>query len=188
MNKHSLAALAVCALLGAPAFAQKVTVDYARGYDFDQVKTFTIVSPAESPTGNQLTDDRIVSAIARKLKEGGLQQVPTGGNILVTFHVTTEDNVVFNTTSYGYGGWGAGWGRWGGYGGYGGGSSTTTAQTYVEGTLIVDAYEPAEKKLVWRGTGTVTVKENPDKRTKQIDAILEKMGARWQKILAEQGK
>ena len=24
---------------------------------------------------------------------------------------------------------------------------------------IVDAYEPGDKKMVWRGTGTVTVKE-----------------------------
>ena len=187
MNKTTLGALATLALLSTPAFAQKVTVDYARGYDFDTVKTFTIVKPAESPTGNQLTDDRIESAIARKLKDGGLQQVPSGGNILVTYHVTTQDNVVFNTTSYGYGGWGAGWGRWG-YGGYGGGSSTTTSQTYTEGTLIIDAYEPAEKKLVWRGTGTVTVKGAPDKRAKQIDSIVEKLGVRWQKILAEEGK
>jgi hypothetical protein len=186
MNKSPLAALAVCTHLAAPAFAQKVTVDYARDYDFDQVKTFSIVKPQESPTGNQLTDSRIESAIARKLKEGGLEQAPNGGNLLVTYHVTTQDNVVFNTTDYGYGGWGAGWGRWGG--GYYGGSSTTTTSTYTDGTLIIDAYDPGDKKLVWRGTGTVTVKDNPDKRAKQIDAIVDKLGVRWQKILAEQGK
>jgi hypothetical protein len=188
MTKTTLGALAILALFGTSAFAQKVTIDYARGYDYDQVKTFTLVKPPESPTGNQLTDSRIESAIVRKLKDGGLEQVPSGGNILVTYHVTAKDNVVYNTTNYGYGGWGAGWGRWGGYGAYGGGSSTTTAQTYVEGTLIVDAYEPVEKKLVWRGTGTVTVKGDPEKRAKQIDAIVDKMGVKWQKILAEEGK
>ena len=106
--------------------------------------------------------------------------------------MTTQDNTVFNTTSFGYGGYGGGWGGYGrrGYGGYHGGigSTSTTASTYTEGTLIIDAYEPSEKKLVWRGTGTVTVKDKPEKQSKQIDSILAKMGKKWDKILANQGK
>ena len=41
---------------------------------------------------------------------------------------------------------------------------------------------------MWRGTGTVTVKDKPAKQTKQIDSILAKMGKMWDKILANQGK
>jgi hypothetical protein len=54
--------------------------------------------------------------------------------------------------------------------------------------LIIDAYEAAEKKLVWRGTGTVTVKADPEKRARQVDKILIKLGDKWDKILAKQGK
>ena len=38
------------------------------------------------------------------------------------------------------------------------------------------------------GTGTVTVKSKPEKQQKQIDKILSKLGAKWDKILAGQGK
>ena len=90
------------------------------------------------------------------------------------------------TTSFGYGGVGRGWGGWGG--GMGMGSSTTTSSTYTEGTLIIDGYGPDDKKMVWRGTGTVTVKSKPDKQAQQIDNILSKLGDKWDKILAGQGK
>ena len=85
----------------------------------------------------------------------------------------------------GYGGYGMGWGGWG-MGGMG--SSTTYATTYTEGTLIIDGYDPEEKKLVWRGTGTVTVKAKPEKQIKQVENILEKIGKKWEKILAGKGK
>jgi hypothetical protein len=113
----------------------------------------------------------------------------------VTFHVTTEDNTVFSTDNYGYGGWGPGWGGYGryGYGGYGGyyggmGTTTTRATTYTDGTVILDAYEPGDKQLVWRGTGTVTLKAKPEKIDKQIDNIFNKMATKWQKILKNQGR
>lgn len=184
--------LIVFAVVATPALAQKITIDYAHDFDFSQVKTFTYVETKDSNTGSDLTDSRITNAILTELREGGLSQVADGGDIYVTYHVTSQDNTVFNTTSYGYGGMGPGWGGYGryGYGGYGGmgGSSTTTSQTYTDGTLILDAYEPSEKKMVWRGTGTVTLKQKPEKVAGQIDNILTKMGNKWDKILAGQGK
>ena len=112
------------------------------------MKTFTYVETSDSDMSNELMDkrmDRPSSPPCRK----GLQQVDEGGDIYVTYHVS-EDNTVFNTTNYGYGGWRRlGWLRWvrlrwlrrllRGMG------PTTTADTYTEGTLILDAYEPAEK-------------------------------------------
>ncbi len=67
-------------------------------------------------------------------------------------------------------------------------SSTTYATTYTEGTLIIDAYNPETKKLVWRGTGTVTVKYNPEKQIQQIEKILDKIGGEWDEILEGQKK
>ncbi len=186
--------LVVFAVVATPALAQKITIDYAHDFDFSQVKTFTYVDTEDSNSGNQLTDNRLRNAILTELREGGLAQVAADGDIYVTYHVTTQDNTVFNTTSYGYGGWGPGWGGYGryGYGGfYGGmgmGGSTTPATTYTDGTLIIDAYEPSEKKMVWRGTGTVTIKAKPEKQVKQVDNILRKMGNKWDKILKNQGK
>ena len=184
MMRRTLGCLIVLGIATGPVFAQKVNIDYAHNFDFDKVKTFQYVDTKDSNSSNQLMDGRIRDAIVRELTEGGLKQVDSNPDLYITYHITTQENTVYNTTSFGYGGWGRGWGGWGG----GMGSSTTTASSYTEGTLIIDAYEPGEKKMVWRGTGTVTVKAKPEKQTKQIDNILTKMGNKWDKILANEGK
>ncbi len=188
-----LIALAVVAV---PSIAQKITIDYAHDFDFEQVKTFTYVDTPDSNTGNDLADNRIKAKTIAALTQGpnGLKQVDSGGDISVTFHVTTKDNTVFTTDNFGYGGWGPGWGGYGRYGyggdgGYGGmGTTTTRATTYTDGTVILDAYESGDKQLVWRGTGTVTLKAKPEKIDKQIDNIFNKMSTKWQKILKNQGR
>jgi ABC-type phosphate transport system substrate-binding protein len=64
----------------------------------------------------------------------------------------------------------------------------TRVHTSLEGTLIVDAYDPVNQQLVWRGSGVVTVRDKPEKRNKQIDNILKKLGKRLDKILHGKGK
>jgi len=191
--KKALGLIVLLGLAATPALAQKVNIDYAHDFDFEKVKTFDYVETEDSDMNNQLMHDRIVSLIKQNLINGGLTEVDGDADIYVTYHTSSQDYQVFNTTSFGYGGYGAGWGGWGygGYGGYGGmsmGSSTTTASNYTEGTLIIDAYEPGEKQLVWRGMGTVTIKAKPEKQTKQIENILAKLGKKWERILHNQGK
>ena len=186
--KKALAWLFVMAILAGPSFAQKITIDYASDFDFDSVETFAYVETKPSNMGNPLMDGRIRTEIIREMKEGGLTEVDSDPDLYITFHVTSEENQTFHTSSFGYDGWGPGWGGYGRYGyGYGGGmgSSITTSTTYTRGTLIVDAYDSASKEMVWRGTGTVTVKENPTKQVNQIKSILTKMGKQWDKILAK---
>jgi hypothetical protein len=168
--------------------AQKVTIDYAHDFDFDAVKTFQYVDTAESNAKNQLMADRVTSMLKKQLTDGGLTEVTENPDIYVTYHYTSQENTSYNTTSMGYGGYGGYYGRWGGWGMGGMATSTTYETKYTEGTLIFDAYEPGDKKLVWRGTGTVTVKAKPEKQIQQVDSILKKLGAKWDKILAGKGK
>jgi hypothetical protein len=182
--RKALGLAAIALLCAMPAAAQKISIDYSHDYDFDSVKTFQYVDAEDATAPNPLMHDRIVDAIKRELKEGGLAEVSENPDLYVTYQISAEDNTVYNTSGFGYGGY------WGGWGPYGGGmtSTTTYATTFTEGTLIVDGYDAQEKKLVWRGAGTVTVKEKPDKQTKQVDSILDKMGKKWKKIHAGQGK
>ena len=184
--KRVLGMLIVLAFAATPALAQKITIDYAHDFDFEKVKTFQYVDTKDSNMKNEMMDGRTKDAIIRELTEGRLKLVESDPDIFVTYHVTTQENTVYNTTGFGYGGYGAGWGGYG-YGG-GMGSSTTTAMSYTEGTLIIDAYKASDKKMIWRATGTVTVKEKPEKVTKQIDKILVKMGNKWDKILQNKDK
>ena len=179
--RKALGLLVVLGLAATPALAQRITIDYDHDFDFSKVKTFEYVEIDENKSADQLMDGRIKTAILKQLDE--LTQVDSDPDLYITYHLSSKDHTVLSTTGYG-GGYGGGWGAWGG----GMGMSTTTASTYTDGTLIVDAYEPGEKKMVWRGTGTVTIKSKPEKRAKQIDSIMAKMGARWAKILKNQGE
>jgi hypothetical protein len=183
--KKALGLLFVLALVATPAMAQKVTIDYAHDYDFDGIKTFQYVDTRESNVqGNDMMATRVMSMIKKELREGGLTEVAENPDIYVTYHFTTEERTSYTTTNFGYGGYHGGWYGWGGSMG----SSTTQQYNYTDGTLIIDAYDAAEKKMIWRGTGTVTVKAKPEKQIKQVENILTKIGNKWEKILAGMGK
>ena len=190
--KKTLGLLIVLGLVASPALAQKIIIDYDHDYDFSKDETFQYVNTEESNASNPMMADRIEALIKQKLKEGGATEVTENPDLYVTYHITTEQQTSYTTSSFGYGGYYGGWGGYGGYGygGYGPGmtSSTTTAHNYTEGTLIIDAYDGAEKKMIWRATGTVTVKDQPEKQIKQVEKILNKIGKKWAKILADEGK
>ena len=185
----------VAMFLAIPALAQDVNIDYARGFDFAGIKTFQYVDTEESNINdNQIMHDRVVSLLKQDLRQGGLTEVESDPDIFVTYHFTSEQRKQLNTTHMGMGGYGGYWDDWGGWGGYdafGGpmmGSSTTREYTYEMGTLVFDAYDSAEKKMIWRGSGTVTIKDKPEKQVKQVENILKKLGKRWDKILRGKGK
>jgi len=192
--KKTLGLLIILGLAATPSFAQKVTIDYAHDFDFSGPETFQYVNTEESNAQNPMMADRIESMIIEKMKAGGATEVTENPDIFITYHVTSEQQTSYTTTSFGYGGYGGGWGGYGryGYGGYGGmggmSSSTTQARNYTVGTVIIDAYDSTDKKMIWRATGEVTVKDKPEKQIKQVEKILTKIGKKWQKILADQGK
>lgn len=183
--KKALGLIFVMALITTPAMAQKVTIDYAHDFDFESVKTFQYVDTRESNVqGNEIMAKRVEDMIKKEMREGGGVEVQENPDIYITYHFTTQERTSYTTTNFGYGGYGGGWYGWGG----GMGSSSTQQHNYTDGTLIIDAYEPTEKKMIWRATGTVTVKAKPEKQIKQVDNILKKIGNKWDKILHGQGK
>jgi hypothetical protein len=192
--KRMLGLIIVLGLAATPALAQKVTIDYAHDFDFSGPETFQYINTEESNAQNPMMADRIESMIKAKMKAGGAVEVTENPDIFITYHITSEQQTSYTTTSFGYGGYGGGWGGYGryGYGGYGGmggmSSSTTQARNYTVGTLIIDAYDSTDKKMIWRATGEVTVKDKPEKQIKQVEKILTKIGKKWQKILADEGK
>ena len=183
--KKTLGLVFVVALVATPAMAQKVTIDYAHDYDIDSVKTYQYVSTDDSNIkGNEIMAQRVEDMIKKELREGRLTEVSENPDIYVTYHFTTQERTSYQTTNFGYGGYHGGWYGWGG----GMGTSTTQQVNYTDGTLIIDAYDGKDKKMIWRATGTVTIKAKPEKQIKQVENILEKIGKKWEKILAGQGK
>jgi len=142
----------------------KTTVDYDREADFSAIKSYAWAG-RQHPEVSDLTHKKILSSVDDQLAFKGLKKVESDPDVYVTYHGDDNERTVVDTTHHGYG-YGAGWYGWG-YGGMS--TSTSHVRTYTEGTLIVDIYDAAKKELIWRGTVTGTVSENPQKNEKNIN-------------------
>ena len=171
-------ALAAAVLPATTALAQQVNYDFDRDADFSKYKTFAyqVCMKIENP----LVDKRIVAGLENALALEGLTKAEGDADVNVTYHSSTTEDVVIDTTSWGYG-YGPGW-AWGhgayGYGyGYGGGpaSSTTTIRKYTRGTLVIDVWDARTKELVWRGTASDSVSDDPQKNDKKVQKALQKL-------------
>jgi hypothetical protein len=190
MRAHTLL-LALGAFAAAPAFAAKPQIQWDEAYDFSTIKSFQWDNSPESlEAKNPFMHSRVVAAIENELTAVGLTKVQANADVHVTYHTSTEQQVRLNSTSYGYGFGGYGGVGWGHYGyGYGGPVATTTSvDTYDEGTLVVDIWASANKTLIWRGTATRVFSEDIDKAERQVVEIIEDMGAQSKKLRARAAK
>jgi hypothetical protein len=172
----------VIALLAAPAAAQKVHVDYDRDAVGKEFKSFAWAPTPETSLAKRspLMHSRIKNAIEYYITRTGAVEDDEHPDIYVTYHTDSEHRVSYDTSSFGYG-YGPGWTwdpTWGGAMTTG----TTTDHTYERGTLIVDIWDAREKKLVWRGSATAVVPQNPETGARLIDRMLEKMVAKYDKM------
>jgi len=161
-----------------PACAPKVTIDYDKEADFTRYRTYAWETG--TPVKNDLMDRRIIKAIDDQLTARGFQKMEAGSDMFVTYHGALSEEIYYNTTSMGVGygpAWGPGYGWYGRGGGWGmaSGTSVTTPNKVITGTLIVDIYDAKNKHMIWRGTGSDTVSENPEKNTEKIQEATEAM-------------
>lgn len=185
------------ALVGLFAFSSlglaKVHVDYDRNATFASYKTFAWMEPNgyDLEDSDPLVHKRIVNYIEAKMQQGGLKEVTSNPDLLVTYYVSTKEETQINTVSMGYG-YGPGWGwdpYWAGYwGSYGAMGSTTYISTYTKGTMIIDIVDAKTKKLIWRGTMEHTVPDNPEKAQKKIFKGIDKIVKKYQKMRKKQLK
>jgi hypothetical protein len=143
-------------------------VDYDPDADFSAIKTYAWTE-TRHPEISDLAHRRIVGAVNMQLEAKGLRMVESEPDVTVTYHGDDREKVEVDTAFYGYR-YGPRW-RWHG------GVPVTASQvrTYKEGTLIIDIYNTAEKILIWRGTVTGTISENPQENAKKIDKGVEKV-------------
>jgi len=193
MNRKAVlpAALLIAAFIAhAPALAQKVYINYAPDYDSSKIETFSWKFTPETSLAevSPFLHSRIVVGVEYYLTMAGFRQVDEDADIQVTYHASAKEELRFDTSYYGYG-YPTGWYASPYRGVYGGGSyQTTTVSKYVKGTLVVDVWDTASQKLVWRGTAKLSVVENPDAVDKKVDKAIAKMVKKWQKIKKQAGR
>ena len=153
-------------LLLAGCSSMSIQTDYSEDVDFSAFKTFKYEQSDQSLASlAPLADQRIVAAIRRGMTGSGLTEVESGPDLYVTYYGSTSQQLQFQTTYVGVGGWG----RWGRRGRVGMAGSTTRATTYEQGTLVIDIWQAKENRLVWRGVVSDTLSGNPDRNTDRIN-------------------
>ena len=113
-------------------------------------------------------DQRVISAIESELSSKGILEVESNPDMYVTYHASIREDKQYVTDNFGYG-YGRRWS------GMGMGTSTTRAYTYTKGTLLVDLWDAKKEQLIWRGSATDTVSDNPEKNSKKIHKAMEKL-------------
>jgi hypothetical protein len=159
-------------LVAAVAFGQDVSYNYDQQADFTKYKTYKWVEVQGGEDQlDPLAKQQIRDAIDKHLALKGLTKA-TGdtADLFVAFQTAVNQEKQMTTWNTGYG-MGPGWGgRW--YCGYyGGGTSTATTSTIYVGSVALDMYDAAAKKLVWRGIASkqLDTKAKPEKRAKNLD-------------------
>jgi Domain of unknown function (DUF4136) len=159
-------ALVLGVLLGAacPGLAHRVRVDFDHKTHFSSYKTYRWVDSASPPQEglfpNGLMQERIAGLIEEAMAARGFKRVATGGDLLISYGIQVTEHPQFTTF---YDGGGPGWG-WG----WGSGFSTTTVQTFYEGTLVVNMVDANQKRLVFEGTSTQTISSRPERNTRRL--------------------
>ncbi len=132
---RALLFLGLATLCCANASAQTVTSTFDENYGLSKLNTYRFVEEEREKSdplaSNTLTERKIVDALDEELLASGYHTPPEGAtpDFLIRFHAKAEEKL----------------------------DERGTGPGYVKGTLIVDFYDAATKRLVWRGVATGAV-------------------------------
>jgi hypothetical protein len=145
------------------AFAQDVTYNFLQGTDFSKFKTYKWVNAPDQKYPSEIVDTQIKESIDKQFAAKGLTKISDGmPDIYAIYQVAIDQQTEWY--SFGTGWWGMG------------GTSTTSYAIHV-GTLVIDLYDTAAKKMVWTGRATkqLNPSKDPAKNQKNLDKAMAKL-------------
>jgi len=174
-----LMAIIALAMVAAGCSTISVNHDYDSEADFATYNTFAWLQEPVTAIGdaaaarqqNTLLDKRIRSAVEAELQAKGMTADTETPALLLVYHTGVDSKI--NVTDWGYtyptryGGW------------YG--DRDVDVYQYEEGTLIVDLIDAKTHQLVWRGTATKTLEDNPspERMEQNLREVVGKMFASY---------
>jgi hypothetical protein len=182
--KRGVAILLILVVAGGCS-SVKVSQDFDGSKNFDGYRRYNWQAETQKKTGdvridNPFLDERIRTAIDRTLVERGFKKVEQGAqDFMVRYIYRIRSKIESSDARTGFG-FGFGFGSAGRHGAIGISSGTNVNQ-YDEGILVIDFIESPSKALIWRGTGTRRVLQHtkPEKDTKKINELVEKLLAQY---------
>lgn len=154
------------------ASTPRVSTQAAPDANLPSFKTFGFYSPLGTDKGNygSLLSQKLKTATRTALESKGLTYKEQDADLLVNFNITTTQKTDVNTmpTGYGYGWRGGYYSPWVGY-------NNVSVHQYTEGELVVDLIDQTQKKMVWEGTATAIVNNDPQKNAEKINRAITEM-------------
>ena len=118
-----------------------------------------------APTGafdpmvsNSITNRALRATVQEAFKSRGYIDVEWMPDFVVAVYASARDKLDLTQWQYAY----SRWPRWWSVG------VSPVATEYKEGTVIVDVINPETLDLLWRGSATATLGDNPDENAKEL--------------------
>jgi hypothetical protein len=143
-----------------------VHFDYDRSANFNVYKTYQWVDYQKVQVGDQILDQEIKRAMDAQFAGKGLRRVESSGDLLVGYQTAISQEKEFNSLGGGPGWWGGPWGN-----------TRVTTSTIEVGNLVIGLFDPATKRLVWRGAAskTLNISTDPDKNYRTLERAVAKL-------------
>jgi len=157
-------------IAGVAAAGQSVSYRFDKDSDFSKYKTYRWVNIPNAQQLDELTAGQLVGTVDVELRKKGLSLVQAGpADLYVAYQMARGSPKQLSNFNVGLSG-GSAEPRSAGTAGL----SATTVHT---GELILDLYDGATKKLVWRGfvSGAIEAEAKPDKKQKHLDRAIQKL-------------
>lgn len=148
----------------------KVVTDVDKSVDFSKYKTYNFLGWQEGSDKlvSDLDKKRLRDAFISEFESRGMKPVKENGDLAISLFIVIDQKTTTTAYTNYYGGGYGGYHRYRGGWGYGSASTTYSESDYLEGTLVLDAFDGKTKDQVWQAVATKTVNENPQKRETSI--------------------
>ena len=115
---------------------------------------------------NSIANRALRQTITRAFTDRGYASVGTNPDFVVAVYASAHEKLDVTTWDYGYPYWPRGpWGRRG--------RVVDQVTTYTEGTVVVDVLYPRTRELMWRGTASATLSEDPVQDLRALQVVAE---------------
>jgi hypothetical protein len=170
LQRLLLAAGLAAVLAGVPLLAQDVNVDYDHTYPFNHMKSY---SWGKIQTTDPLLEPRVAAAIDHVIQGYGFNESAKDkkGDVVVTAVLANNPQ---QYTAF-YRDLNLDWRR--GWGGGGFSESANSLRQVHGGTLVVDIYDGATGKLIWRGTAAERIASKERVSQDNVDKAVDTMFA-----------
>lgn len=111
---------------------------------------------------NSITNRALRESVASAFQGRGYVMMEPRADIAVAVYASAREKLDLSMWEYGYPYWPHWWRS---------GMPQQTINQYTEGTVVIDVIDPVTRDLIWRGSGTATLEDDPAQNTKHLQKV-----------------